>query len=140
MNKNFLESLEGLKKTTPVIVCGAARSGTRMMTDILNTHKNILIQEEMHANTIESYFNMLRNIDDVFDSYSERKGYQLDTHWNNSKHILSHVFFATAGKKKTTNNTKEITFHGIKTPGYERYFPELEDAFSHTPPIYIYIV
>ncbi|WP_445157484.1 sulfotransferase [Halomonas sp. E14] len=135
---NLIESLLSAKNIKPLIICGAARSGTRMITDLLNEHKNIAIQEEMHAKTIEKYFDFVDDVQSVFDHYSERKGYRLDQSWIFSKSILTHAFFACANKKEMEGSKKELKYHGIKTPGYERYMPYFEKLFLDSPPVYIY--
>jgi hypothetical protein len=140
MASNFLDSIRGLDEISPILICGAARSGTRMMTDLLNEHPQIAIQEEMHAKTIEKYFALLDDIDEIFNHYSERKGRRLDSSWNSTKHVLTHAFLACANKKKAVGQSKDLLFHGIKTPGYERYLPEFEKAFEKTPPYYIYCI
>ncbi|WP_242523999.1 sulfotransferase [Microbulbifer salipaludis] len=136
----FLNGLEESKEINPIIVCGAARSGTRMVTDLLNEHPEIAVQEEMHAKTIESFFAFLKNVDDVYDHYSERKGRRLDGSWNLSKAAFAHTFFACANKKDCIGTNKSLKFHGIKTPGYERYFEEFESVFSTLLPHYVYCV
>lgn len=138
MNDNLLDAIQNLDNISPVIICGAARSGTRMMTDLLNEHPRIAIQEEMHAKTVEKYFSLLEGIDEVFDHYSERKGRRLDASWNGMKHALTHTFFTAANKKDPVGHGKDLLFHGIKTPGYERYLTEFEKAFEKTPPYYVY--
>jgi hypothetical protein len=132
-----------LTKTTrewePIVVCGAARSGTRMIADILNRHAEIDIEAEMHAKTAEAYFAFLDSVRMNFEHYTERKGVPQDLHWQKVQHTLHHVFFATAGKKVTRRTTdKTIRYHGLKTPGYERYFVNFEQMFPVTKPLYIY--
>lgn len=63
---------------TPISVSGVARSGTRMISDILNQHPEIEIESEMHAKTLEAYFEFLDRTQANFDHYSERKGFVLD--------------------------------------------------------------
>jgi len=172
MKSNFDNELYNLNNVTPLIVCGPARSGTRMMTDLLNLHPQIAIQDEMYSKVIEEYFKFLDNIDELFNEYANRKGRRLDQSWHNSKHILTHTFLSLFTKSKSSNDiaekerlndklihakkmlthvflgcanknhelaeNKELLFHGIKTPGYERYMPQFEDLFQQTPPYYIY--
>jgi hypothetical protein len=126
-------------RLTPLILCGVARSGTRMISDILNAHPNILVEAEMHAKTIEAYFAFLDQVQQNFDHYSARKGYALDKHWQRSQTDLHHLFFATAGKRRTSLEPgTEIKYHGLKTPGYERYFEQFEAMFKRQPPLYVY--
>lgn len=111
-----------------------------MIADILNQHDEIEIEAEMHAKTIEAYFDFLKSVQKNFDHYSERKGYRLDKHWKRSQRALHHVFFATAGKEAARSQGESITYHGLKTPGYERYFEEFDSIFNPVKPLYIYAI
>ena len=133
-----VDHLTKLKHLSPLIICGAARSGTRMMTDIVNTHPEISVQEEMHAKTIEAFFHLKQTIDENFRYYSDRKGVDLSKHWKSSKGALLLSYFTFANKKTELGHGKELKMYGIKTPGYERYLTEFEDIFEKKPPYYIY--
>ena len=133
-----VDNLTKLKDITPLIICGAARSGTRMMTDIVNTHPEITVQEEMHAKTIEAFFKLKETIDENFKHYSDRKGVDLSKHWNASKGSLLLSYFTFANKKTEIGHGKSLKMYGIKTPGYERYMSEFEDVFENQLPYYIY--
>ncbi len=139
MLKMFIDYLEAMSEITPVVVCGAARSGTRMMTDILNSHPTIAIQEEMHAITAEAFFRLVDTVDENFSYYSERKGACLDAHWQKHKFHLAIAFFSFACKKSLVGHGKDITHFGFKTPGYERYFQNFEKIFNARAK-YIYCV
>lgn len=124
---------------TPISVSGVARSGTRMISDILNQHPEIEIESEMHAKTLEAYFEFLDRTQANFDHYSERKGFVLDKHWRHTQGALHHLFLATAGKQAAQRPfAKRIRYHGMKTPGYERYFERFEQMFAPVKPLYIY--
>lgn len=137
---NYVDAIKGLENVKPIVICGAARSGTRMLTDILNSHSNIVIQEEMHAKTIEKYFEFIDAIGSNFEYYSERKGKNLSVHWNDSLKYLNFSFFASANKRGLTGFGKDIIFSGIKTPGYERYFASFDKIFPDSPPVYMYCI
>lgn len=125
---------------SPLIVCGAARSGTRMVTDLLNKHPSFAVEEEMHAKTLEAFFEFLDTVDSNFDSYSLRKGRRLDKHWQLMKPVFFHVFLKCANKKESVEVDSNVIYHGIKTPGYERYFDSFENVFKENPPNYVYCV
>lgn len=135
----YVDNLENIAYVKPVIICGNARSGTRMMTDIANTHPHVAVQEEMHAKTIEAYFEFTRTIDENFSSYSERKGHYLADHWDAHKKSLTLAFLSFANKKEMIGQGKSINYYGIKTPGFERYFSEFETLFN-SEALYIYCV
>lgn len=142
MNKNILSDfVEEARGWTPVIICGAARSGTRMISDIMNQHSKVHIEGEMHAQTMKAYLNMLSQVDQVFRHYSEKNNRVLDEHWMAVRPALHHLFFATACKATNLKRNKaNIEYHGIKTPGYEKFFRHFERIFSSTPPLYIYAI
>lgn len=125
---------------SPLIVCGAARSGTRMVTDLLNKHPSFAVEEEMHAKTLEAFFEFVNKVDDNFDSYSVRKGRRLDEHWNLMKPYFFHIFLRCANKKESTMINSDIIYHGIKTPGYERYFSSFEKIFDQNSARYVYCI
>lgn len=138
---NLVSELSSVEGITPIIVCGAARSGTRMITDILNTHPEIAIQNEMHADTVEAYFKMIDVVTNTFIHHSERKGKFLGDLWEKSRTGLTHAFLASACKKGPVGKQKDnLKYHGIKTPGFERYFDQFENAFSGNSPKYVYCV
>jgi hypothetical protein len=125
-----VNNLNNISDITPLIICGNARSGTRMMTDIANSHSNIVIQEEMHAKTIEAYFNLVENVNKNFEHYSDRKGYKLSNHWENSQKSLTISFLSFANKKPMVGYDKNVKYYGIKTPGFERYYNQFESVFN----------
>lgn len=126
---------------TPVVTCGVARSGTRMIADLLNQHAEIEVEAEMHAKTIEAYFALLEQVQANFNHYSERKGRRLDANWQSNKNALHHLFLATASKCPAERPfEKDIKYHAFKTPGYERYFENFERAFEPVKPLYIYAI
>jgi len=138
---SFISELSAAKKITPIVVCGAARSGTRMATDLLNIHNEVAIQNEMHAGTVEAYFEMLDKVKETFKLHSERKGRVLDGLWESSRCSLTHAFLMSACKKGPVGAEKKaLRYHGIKTPGFERYFTKFEEAFSGSSPYYVYCV
>ena len=75
---NYIDAVKSVEGIKPIIICGAARSGTRMLTDILNFYSNVAIQDKLHAKPIENYFEFIDVIASSFDYYSKRKGY-IDT-------------------------------------------------------------
>lgn len=126
-------------KITPIIVCGAARSGTRMACDILNKHAECCVQDEMHAKTFEAYVEFVDKVQGNFNHYSALKGRALDANWRASQAVLHHVFFSCANKKGAMVPGRSAMYHGVKTPGYERYFSTFEAMFpSRVPPVYVY--
>lgn len=127
--KNFIDSLRETRRLRPLLVCGAARSGTRMATDLLNLHPNVAVQNEMHGETFEAYLQLVRSVDDTFARHSERKGRPLGLAWEAAKAELAHTFLAAASKRAATGQGKDLLLHGIKTPGYERFFGEFEQLF-----------
>lgn len=135
---SLVDGLARTRRITPIIVCGAARSGTRMAADLLNIHDRIAVQNEMFAEVWESYLRMLADIDRTFSEHESRNGKKIDVHWRNLKGGLTHAFFAAACKKRGTGQGKDLRFHGIKTPGFERYFVQFEKIFSKHPPLYVY--
>lgn len=135
----MISELSDVEGITPIIICGAARSGTRMITDILNSHPEVAIQNEMHAGTVEAYFEMIDVVTRTYAHHSERKGKFLGDLWEKSRKGLTHAFLASACKKGPVGKGKDnLKYHGIKTPGFERYFDQFENAFSGVPPKYVY--
>ena len=135
---SLFDAFKETRKITPLIVCGVARSGTRMATDILNAHNRIVVQDEIHAKTMEAYFDFLEQVQGVFDHYSERKGRPLHGHWQRNRETLHHMFFISANKKQMASKDDPILYHGVKTPGYERYLDQFEACFPRNPPRYVY--
>lgn len=126
----YIDNLESIGNVKPLVICGNARSGTRMMTDIVNSHPNIVVQEEMHAKTIEAYFRLTEEVDDTFAHYSKRKGTYLANHWDSKKKSLTLAFLSFANKKSMVGLGKDVKYYGIKTPGFERYFKSFESVFA----------
>lgn len=135
---SLFDTFTETREITPLIVCGVARSGTRMATDILNAHERIVVQDEIHAKTMEAYFDFIEQIQGTFDHYSERKGRPLHGHWQRNREALHHMFFISANKKQMASKDESILYHGVKTPGYERYLEQFETCFPRHPPHYVY--
>lgn len=123
---------------SPIIACGVARSGTTMLMDILNSHSKIAVQDEMHGKTLEAYFKMTNEIDQIFTHYSALKKRELDIYWRKSIAHLTHHFFMAANKEEVNGVGKTVLYHGIKTPGYEAYYDDFERVFEERKPIYVY--
>jgi len=138
---NYECLVQGNNPLTPVVIGGVARSGTRMIADILSQHKHFRVEDEMHDKSIEAYFNFLDTVQANFDHYSERKGRRLDRNWKNNKIFLHHIFLSVGAKNQTTTPfVKDIHYHAFKTPGHKRYFEQFEKIFSPVKPLYIYAI
>ena len=136
--KNFLDMLRATRMLKPLVVCGAARSGTRMATDLLNLHANVAVQPEMHGETMDALLQLMDSVDANFEKHSKRKGQELGKSWQAAKAQLVHAYWASANKRAAIGQGKDLVAHGIKTPGYERFFRQLEKIFTRTPPYAIY--
>lgn len=131
-------AVEYLRSVVPIVVCGVARSGTQMISDVLNTHAHIVIEPEIHLQSMEAYLDFVERVEEVFDHYSERKGFRLDDRWVRRKSALHHMFWTVSPKGPESCVDKEVTYHGVKTPGLERYGERFEQAFSELQPLYVY--
>lgn len=130
----------------PLVVTGVARSGTRMVSDILLSSQQIVLEDEMHAKTLEAFIEMIDKVDANFDYYSILKGKRLDHGWAKMKPSLFRVFLNSASKgpqlitSKSLDDSSSPVYYGIKTPGYERYYESFEKLFAPEKVLYIYCI
>lgn len=135
----FVDEISAARKFTPLIVCGMARSGTRMITDLLNRFDEVAIQPEMHAATLDAYLEMTESISGTYSYYSEKKGRNLAKYWERFQPALAFCFLALGNKKGPVGRGKKISYLGIKTPSYEHKFDAFEQIFHHgQAPLYVY--
>lgn len=124
---SFLEA----GNSSPVIVCGNPRSGTRMHANVLNTHPDILITDEFHA--IEQSRALLsefrRNC--LLKKFSRDKVLVRQTY-------LAKMIWLTYSIDRIAERGATARIIGNKTPQIERKYRILENIFRNAPPKYVY--
>ena len=143
----IVNSLQHLRDAVPLIVTGVARSGTRMVSDVLSFSDHILLEKEMHLRSFEAILKMFEDVDHNFEHYSILKNQTLDGGYKHAKSTLFKATLNTVSKgppaslnKLLNNHEGVIKYYGIKTPGFERYFSSFEKLFAPQSPLYIYCI
>jgi len=134
-----LSSLSQMTKLRPVVVCGMPRSGTRMMTDLLNSVDEVLIQNEIPYDVMVKYFEFVNFVDDFYKEFKKRNPKRSGNEWAREKASLTHLFFTFTNKMGALYKDTKLTHFGYKTPSIERAFKDFEKSFGEgLKPYYIY--
>ena len=122
------------RRFSPIIVCGAARSGTTFIWRLLDSHPEIAMSDEFFIYKTPSLVPFFQEMNTAFDSLVNRG--DLGTR---KAQIMRMLWFYTSnehGMKKGMTARR----YGNKTPGAEHYISFYDDVFEKYPPLYIYIL
>lgn len=126
-----MTSLLDLARSSPVVVCGNPRSGTRMHANVLNAHPEILITDEFHdvprLQAIAS--DMRKNV--LLKKFSRERALVHQS-------LLAKMVWASNTIDRLIEETRTVRVIGNKTPQVERRWEMLENVFRATPPRYVY--
>lgn len=117
--------------TSPVIIVGNPRSGTRMCANVLDSHPGICITDEFQN------VGMLNKLADQQISSFMKKRVDPDT-LPLRKELLVKNYWLMRSSLKQIEKSHSSTIIGNKTPRAEHHYPLYEEIFSVNKPIYVY--
>lgn len=123
-----------IKKTTPLLVVGPPRSGTRFITNVLNSVPGVIIQGEIPNPIIRKVFETIKTCNNNFES---RNRNQTIKNWEQTKHDFMFSAWANLTKSKRKKFDSNCIYYGYKTPFHELYFDTYNDFFEPVRPKYI---
>jgi hypothetical protein len=123
-----------IKNTTPLLVVGPQRSGTRFITNVLNSIPGVIIQDEIPDPIIRKVF---ATLDKCNQNFGARNRKQKPLNWEQTKHDFMFSVWANLTKGKRKNFDSKCIFYGYKTPFHEIYFDTYNDFFEPVRPKYI---
>jgi len=121
-------------EATPLIVVGAQRSGTRFITNVLNSVQGITIQNEIPDPIIVKAFKTLEKCDNMYLSDSRK---YISEHWISKRHEAMFSLWANISKGKKKNVSSDCVYYGYKTPFHEHYFDFYNSFFDPVRPKYV---
>lgn len=119
---------------TPLIVAGPQRSGTRFVTNVLNSVPEVTIQDEIRDSVMLSLVNLAKTCDKVY-SLSHRKS--RSENWDFTKRDFMFAAWANLTQGKRKKITSDCLFYGYKTPFHEMYFDFYNAFFAPIRPKYV---
>lgn len=117
--------------TSPVIIVGNPRSGTRMCANVLDSHPGICITDEFQN------VGMLNKLADQQITSFMKKRVDPDT-LPLRKELLVKNYWLMRSSLKQIEKSHSSTIIGNKTPRAEHHYPLYEEIFSVNKPIYVY--
>lgn len=119
---------------TPLIIVGPQRSGTRFVTNVLNSVPGVVVQDEIPDSIMMNVLELISKCEKKYES-ADRE-YTVEN-WENTKHDFMFSVWSnlTQGKRKKTD--KKCIFYGYKTPFHEVYFDFYNQFFYPVRPKYI---
>ena len=117
----------------PIIVCGNPRSGTRFVANLLNSHHDIAITDELHRHIALDIYHFVKKLDDYIASELWRQSLWPQRKPRFVRDIMFELSHEGVFKKKHTCKR-----FGNKTPGAEFLLEQHIDLFGGMLPQYIY--
>jgi hypothetical protein len=125
----------------PLIICGRQRSGTRFLTNVLNSFGEVAIQGELPNPVMRAAQSMVQSIDDFYAEtakFGERKAQREYQSWLKKKEDLIFSIWEHSGQARREPCHKHTKYFGYKRPNNESYFAFYEASFKYRPPMYVY--
>jgi len=120
------------KRNSPIIICGAARSGTTFIWQLLNEHPDIVLSDEFFIYKTPSMMKWFDEMREAFGSLTARGD------WKPRKAaIMRSLWYYTSQPARAEAGLISRRW-GNKTPGSELYIDFYEDVLEESPPHYIY--
>lgn len=117
--------------SSPLIVCGNPRSGTRMHANVLNAHPEVVITDEFHGlERMRAALSDFRK-NALLKKFSRQQTLQRQA-------FLAKMFWLSYTVDRLGTRGFSARIIGNKTPQIERKFEILENVFFATPPRYVY--
>lgn len=120
--------------TTPIIVVGPPRSGTRFITNVLNAIPGVTIHGEIPEPIINNVLRVVNKCDQMYVNNQFRNSAQ---NWDLAKREFMFASWATLNKNKPRKSDKDSIYFGYKTPFHEKYFDFYNNYFYPNQPEYI---
>ena len=123
-----------LEDATPLIVAGPPRSGTRFVTNVLNSVPWVTIQGEIPTPIMSSVIHLLDQADNVFTK-NGKAAWQKN--WQATKRDLMFALSGNLTKGSRIQSEEVCLYYGYKTPNHEHYFDIYNKFFHPIRPKYI---
>lgn len=121
--------------TTPVIVCGPPRCGTRFVANALNTLPNVTIQGEIIPALFDRALQFLADAD-----AAEMPMPQWNRMWRKRRAEMMFALWTNLQKYRVIELSDSVPYYGYKYPGHERLWQLYDDFFQEHPPIFVYCI
>lgn len=123
--------LSTIGQSSPIIVCGNPRSGTRMHANVLNTHPDIIITDEFHDLAhLRRFLSEFRR-DKLLKKFPRPKALERQA-------TLAKLIWLVYSVDRIAEDGAAAKYLGNKTPQIERHYKILENIFFACPPKYVY--
>jgi hypothetical protein len=126
-----MNQFSAFAQSSPIIVCGNPRSGTRMHANVLNVHPDILITDEFHDLAYVRRFLSEFRRGKLLKKFSRTKALERQA-------ALAKFIWLVHSVDRIANEGITAKYVGNKTPQLERHYKVLENIFYSCPPKYIY--
>ncbi len=104
---------------TPLIVAGPQRSGTRFVTNVLNSIPGVTLQGEIPESIMDKIIDLAQKCNNKY-SNSERSNIVDD--WEDNKIDFLFSAWANLSQGKRKKKESNCIFYGYKSPFHEKYF------------------
>lgn len=124
-------------KEAPIIICGAPRSGTRMLVRILDLHPQLVVTNEFPFDCMGAALNLFSRLDGYMAEWPDRSE---KVEWLSSRADMMIDIWLGASSAYTREKAKNARRFANKTPGNEHFFEDFEKLFAACRPSYIFCV
>jgi len=121
-------------QATPLLVVGPQRSGTRFVTNVLNSLPGVTIQDEIPAGVMESLKWLTIKCENKYAN-SEIKA-RADS-WECTKHDFMFAAWGNLTQGRRRESDTSCIYYGYKTPFHEKYFDFYNAFFDPVRPKYV---
>lgn len=122
------------QQAIPLMVVGPPRSGTRFVTNVLNSLPGVSIQGEIPDSVMKTIKKLVQECDSFFAENKEKNWLK---NWDSTKCDFMFAAWANLTKSKRRPSQTNCLYYGYKTPRHEFYFDFYNSFFHPIRPRYI---
>jgi hypothetical protein len=131
------------KRAIPLIIVGRQRSGTRFLTNVLNSFERVSIQGELPNPVMQAASTFMERVDEHYrtaTSDGAKKSKGEFTGWQKKREDLIFSIWEHAGQSRRQAYDEKTRYFGYKRPNNEFYFSFYERFFTYRRPRYVFCV
>lgn len=122
------------KNAVPLIVAGPQRSGTRFVTNVLNSIPGVTIHGEISDAIMEKLVELAKKSNNKY--IRDSRDYVFEG-WDETKRDFMYAAWANLAKGRRRKAGKDCIFYGYKSPFHEKYFDFYNAFFDPVRPRYV---
>ncbi len=121
-------------ETTPLVVAGPQRCGTRFVTNVLNSVSGVTIQDEISGSIMDSVVKVVKECN---RQYARLDRTNRRERWDLTKRDFMFSVWGNLNKNRRTEASEDCLYYGYKSPYHEKYFDFYNALFDPIRPVFV---